>query len=112
MMPCPSGAVCNWSVWTPYEYVNITNYTGMITYSNTITGSYFGLSVIFMTFIISYIMTRRYPTAVAIAFSGYISFVLSIFLRILNVVADWVVILFAVFVISATIAMLVYKKSY
>ena len=78
--------------WTTFAEPNITNMTGMLTYANDVTNDYFGVMIPFGIFLVSFIAMNNYPTEKSLLASGFISTVLSILLRLLGIVPDWIII--------------------
>lgn len=90
---------------------NITNYTGMVEYANTVTGGVFGSSLPWLVFIVSFIGLTGfgYKTEQSLVVSGYLAWVLSILMRLLGWVPDYMVVIFAV-IVSVSM-LLIYKSS-
>ena len=81
--------------WFPKP--NITNYTGLVEYANTVTSDVFGASIPLMVFIISFIVTgRTLETNRSIFVSSFISMILGYLFRVIGWTPDYMVVVFAV----------------
>lgn len=89
---------------------NITNYTGIVDYANQVTDNIFGVSLPWMIFIVAFITLNGYGyrTERSALVSGYIAWVMSILMRVLGWVPDYVVVLFAI--ITGVGVFLAYKE--
>jgi len=78
--------------WNPYPYPNITGFYDMFQYANTVTDGYFGILFLFSIFMVSFLSTKsRYRTEICLAFSCYLTTMLSILMRVLLLVSNQVV---------------------
>ena len=78
--------------WTTFAEPNVTNVTAMLAYANDVTGDKFGVLIPFMIFIVSYVAMSHHPPSKSILSAGFITLVLSVLLRMLGIVPDWIVI--------------------
>jgi len=83
---------------------NITNYTGMVTYANEVTGDVFGASIAWLVFIVAYVVfsTAGYAPSKAVMGSSYISWVLSMLMAFLGWVEPYIIVIFAVLMAVST----------
>ncbi len=66
----------------PFGYpTNITDFTGIINYSNTISEGFLGVGILLMTFVITFVLGKNYSTDKALGFSGFITFLIGLLLR-------------------------------
>lgn len=72
---------------------NITTLFDLVKYANNVTNNYLGIGIVILTFIISFISMKVWPTAKAFAASMFITAILTVFLRILGLVGDWIMII-------------------
>jgi hypothetical protein len=89
---------------------NITNYTGMVTYANEVTNNVFGASLPWLVFIVAFMTLSGYgyKTERSVLVSGYLAWVLSILMRVLGWVPDYIVVVFSILV--AVTVFLSYKE--
>ena len=82
-----------------YASPSIQNLTAIFEYANTITGSMFGVSIVLMTFIISFISMMRFQMEHALLSSMFITFVIATLLWAAGLVASqfviWIVVALA-----------------
>jgi hypothetical protein len=83
--------------YTPYDLpTNITTYTGIGTYLNSISNDMFGLLLIFSIFIISFMSLRNYHLTINLMVTSWMSLIASLFMWTMGW-ANWgVALLFAI----------------
>jgi len=95
--------------WIPYEIANETSWYGLFRYANTVTDNFFGMSFLFMVFIVSFIAMRRYPAKDSFATSSFITTVLGVLMKMMGLIADELVILFTI--VTAASVLLLFKET-
>jgi len=98
-----------WNPYTPAE--NITSILDLLSYGNTVTDNAFGLTISFSIFAICMIaLYGRVRKAEGIMYSSFITMILSIFLFIPGLVADWTIVLFMVMTLGSVLADAAYRR--
>jgi len=87
--------------------INITRPYELITYANTLTDNIFGVVMILMIFIVSFIAMKDYPTKSAFASSCFITTLLAILLRVMGALADMYVFL-CIFMTLGALAFIIF----
>jgi len=78
-----------------WPYSNITSLIGWINYADDLTGGYFGVFVLVGLFVVSFAVGQQLGFKKSILGSAFISFIVSVLLRAIGVLADmWVVLAF------------------
>lgn len=80
--------------WDVIEYINTTNITGLFQYANDVTGSLFMSAITFAIFIVAFTVFRKWSDKDALAASGFITAVLSMFMWAGGLIGAELVILF------------------
>jgi len=104
-----------WADWKPYplpgQDYNITNYTSMVGYAQTVTSGMFGIFLVIMIYVITFVITsRRMVPGVSFVIASYFTLMMSVMLRIMNLVNDQLVLLLIVLTVGSTIALTLYKR--
>lgn len=87
-----------------YPQPNITNYTGLFEYADSVTEGAFTLAIPFMIFIIVFVGTpNSFTPNKKFLVSGLFSGIISVLLRVLGWCDDWVVVLFAMIILASLI---------
>ncbi len=73
-----------------YPSANLTSIEQLLPFVNTLTGGYFGTIILLMIFVITFIAGKSFSTEKALSFSGFITLISAIFLRMLNLINDGV----------------------
>jgi len=95
--------------WIPYTTANETSWYGLFRYANTITDNYFGMSFLFLVFIVSFIAMRRYPAKDSFAASSFITTVLGVLMKMIGLVGDEMILLFTI--VTAASVLLLFKET-
>lgn len=97
-------------VWTYYPTPNVTGFSDVFTYMNTVTGGMFWNIFALVLFVIIFIANKRHKSQVAFGVASYITFLVVILLRILLLVKDEVVI--AMLVVTAISIFLLMREDW
>lgn len=76
----------------PYPNPNVTGYVELLQYTNTVTNNLFGLGLLLMIFIVSFLSLKIYTTERAFATASFITAMSSYFLAILGLIATIIVV--------------------
>jgi len=95
--------------WIPYTVANETSWYGLFRYANSVTDNYFGMSFLFLVFIVSFIAMRRYPTKDGFAVSSFITTVLGVLMKMIGLIGDEMILLFTI--ITAASVLMLFKET-
>jgi len=82
--------------WDPFAYPNITGFNQALAYANSTTGGYFGMGLCLSTFLILFMIFKRYGTDEALMASSFIGTILTGILRMMGAVDDTFLVIFIV----------------
>jgi len=78
----------------PYP-TNLTNATGLLQYTNTVTSGWFGVVLCFVIGMVSYLATKNFDNKRAFLVSSWVMALSSIFMRLMGLISDfWIFIFF------------------
>lgn len=67
---------------------NMTSVVDLLRYSDGLTGGYFGVIILIMVAIVSFISSKSYSSEKAFGFSGFLTLLVAIILRFMNMISD------------------------
>jgi len=82
--------------WIPYTIANETSWYGLFRYANTITNDFFGMSFLFLVFIVCFVALRRYPAKEGFATSSFLTVLLGVLMKLIGLVSDEILLIFVV----------------
>lgn len=72
----------------PYPSENISSVIGLMDYANSITNGFLGLGILLVISVISFLVTKNYSSDKAFGFSMFITFLVALLLRFMNLITD------------------------
>ena len=78
--------------WT-FPIPNITGYEDLFEYSNEITNNMFGISLLLIIFMVSFVASKNLPTEKAFSISCFTTYMASIFLAIMHLISGEIILL-------------------
>jgi len=84
---------------------NITSIEMLLPHINTVSEGYFGTVILLTIFSITFIIGKRYSTEKALSFSSFLTLLIGIMFRMLNVINDGVLTFIIMFFIGIVIYM-------
>lgn len=88
----------------PYPTDNITGILSLMNHANNITDGFLGIGLLIIIAVLMIVLTKGYRTEVSFGFAAFITLILSILLRFMNMITDGVLYI----VIVAFVAILVW----
>lgn len=73
-----------------YPSSNLTSIEQLLPFVNTLTGGFFGVVVLLMIFVITFIAGKSFSTEKALSFSGFLTLIVGIMFRMLGLINDGV----------------------
>jgi len=87
----------------PYEYtfpmpheLNLTGYPGLFEYANELTSSLFGMSVLVIIFIVSFMIGSKKDSREGYAAASFVTLIFSFFFGVLNLISGEIIVIFIV----------------
>lgn len=96
----PSGG-CTFA--NPCPNLNATQLTDYFVYANTVTGDAFGFVMIIVIFIIAFFTMRNFPFKQSLPTALFVTAIIALLMRLINLTSDWVVFLLFASAVAATI---------
>lgn len=93
---------------TDINYINssnVTNYVQMLEYANRVSEGWFGVGIILSFFIIIFVASMAYGAKRAFVSSAFLTIILALLLRIMNVINNYIFIFASVVFFIAMILM-------
>ena len=78
------------SVPFPYPPENMTSVFDLMSHANTLTDGFLGTGILIVVAVISFIATKMFSTDKALGFAGFLSLMVAILLRFMNLINDMV----------------------
>ena len=78
--------------WT-FPIPNVTGYVDLFTYSNEVTNNMFGLGILMIIFVVSFVVSKNLPTEKAFSMACFTTTMTSYFLAILQLVSGEIILI-------------------
>lgn len=87
-----------------YPSSNLTSIEQLLPFVNTLTGGFFGVVVLLMIFVITFIAGKSFSTEKSLSFSGFLTLIIGIMFRMLGLINDGVL----TFVVIGFVGIVIY----